>query len=82
MRTLTDASGFHLGCRMTWVSGMHAKSLSKLIQILIQDLMIEAKDKEQAVMHLFRIYNLHSTIYGTLPVFSTSCSWFSLLIIP
>lgn len=26
--------------------------------------MIEAKDKEQAVFHLYRIYNLAPTIYG------------------
>lgn len=28
------------------------------------DLMIEAKDKEQAVFHLYRIYNLAPTIHG------------------
>jgi hypothetical protein len=31
------------------------------------DLMIEAKDKEQAVFHLFRIYGLHPTIHGSHP---------------
>lgn len=31
------------------------------------DLMIEAKDKEQAVFHLFRIYDLKPTIHGTSP---------------
>ncbi|GAA6008679.1 hypothetical protein JCM10207_001684 [Rhodosporidiobolus poonsookiae] len=30
------------------------------------DLMIEAKDKEQAVFHLFRIYDLHPTIHEDL----------------
>ncbi|KAL0956843.1 hypothetical protein HGRIS_002955 [Hohenbuehelia grisea] len=30
------------------------------------DLMIEAKDKEQAVLHLYRIYNLHPVIYANL----------------
>ncbi|GAA5982412.1 hypothetical protein JCM11641_006975 [Rhodosporidiobolus odoratus] len=30
------------------------------------DLMIEAKDKEQAVFHLYRIYNLHPTIHDDL----------------
>ncbi|KIJ18576.1 hypothetical protein PAXINDRAFT_110020 [Paxillus involutus ATCC 200175] len=30
------------------------------------DLMIEAKDKEQAVLHLYRIYNLHSVIRESL----------------
>jgi UV DNA damage endonuclease len=30
------------------------------------DLMIEAKDKEQAVFHLFRIYGLQPTIHGAL----------------
>ncbi|KAL8292799.1 hypothetical protein RQP46_001411 [Phenoliferia psychrophenolica] len=30
------------------------------------DLMIEAKDKEQAVLHLFRIYNLQPTIHESL----------------
>ncbi|GAA5868582.1 hypothetical protein JCM8547_003194 [Rhodosporidiobolus lusitaniae] len=30
------------------------------------DLMIEAKDKEQAVFHLFRIYNLHPVIHEDL----------------
>lgn len=28
------------------------------------DLMIEAKDKEQAVLHLYRIYGLEDVIYG------------------
>jgi UV DNA damage endonuclease len=28
------------------------------------DLMIEAKDKEQAVLHLYRIYNLQPVIHG------------------
>ncbi|KAH7927536.1 UV-endonuclease UvdE [Leucogyrophana mollusca] len=31
------------------------------------DLMIEAKDKEQAVLHLYRMYNLHPVIYCLLP---------------
>ncbi|KIY71426.1 UV-endonuclease UvdE [Cylindrobasidium torrendii FP15055 ss-10] len=30
------------------------------------DLMIEAKDKEQAVFHLYRIYDLHPTIHASL----------------
>ncbi|KAI0786945.1 UV-endonuclease UvdE-domain-containing protein [Abortiporus biennis] len=30
------------------------------------DLMIEAKDKEQAVLHLYRIYNLHPVIHDNL----------------
>ncbi|KAM5546068.1 hypothetical protein V8D89_000194 [Ganoderma adspersum] len=30
------------------------------------DLMIEAKDKEQAVLHLYRIYNLHPVIHENL----------------
>ncbi|KAI8989013.1 UV-endonuclease UvdE-domain-containing protein [Trametes punicea] len=30
------------------------------------DLMIEAKDKEQAVFHLYRIYNLHPVVYENL----------------
>ncbi|KAF8643548.1 hypothetical protein AX16_008936 [Volvariella volvacea WC 439] len=30
------------------------------------DLMIEAKDKEQAVLHLYRIYNLHPVIHASL----------------
>ncbi|GLB37424.1 putative UV-endonuclease UvdE [Lyophyllum shimeji] len=30
------------------------------------DLMIEAKDKEQAVLHLYRMYNLHSVNYASL----------------
>ena len=30
------------------------------------DLMIEAKDKEQAVLHLHRMYELHPVIYGSL----------------
>ncbi|KAJ7933764.1 UV-endonuclease UvdE-domain-containing protein [Mycena leptocephala] len=30
------------------------------------DLMIEAKDKEQAVLHLYRIYGLHPVIYESL----------------
>jgi UV DNA damage repair endonuclease len=29
------------------------------------DLMIEAKDKEQAVLHLYRMYDLHPVTYGT-----------------
>lgn len=28
------------------------------------DLMVEAKDKEQAVLHLYRIYNLQPVIHG------------------
>lgn len=28
------------------------------------DLMIEAKDKEQAVLHLYRIYGLHPVVHG------------------
>jgi len=30
------------------------------------DLMIEAKDKEQAVLHLYRIYQLETVIHGTI----------------
>lgn len=30
------------------------------------DLMIEAKDKEQAVFHLYRMYNLHPVDYASL----------------
>ncbi|EIW53258.1 UV-endonuclease UvdE [Trametes versicolor FP-101664 SS1] len=30
------------------------------------DLMIEAKDKEQAVLHLYRVYNLHPVIHENL----------------
>lgn len=32
------------------------------------DLMIEAKDKEQAVFHLFRRYGLHPIFHGTSPL--------------
>lgn len=35
------------------------------------DLMIEAKDKEQAVFHLFRRYGLHPVFHGTPESFET-----------
>ena len=45
------------------------------------DLMIEAKDKEQAVLHLYRIYQLETVIHGTIHslVVSSLCSRGSLL---
>ena len=41
------------------------------------DLMIEAKDKEQAVFHLFRIYNLQPTVHGA--VYSSFDDWTNLI---
>ena len=43
------------------------------------DLMIEAKDKEQAVFHLFRIYNLQPTIYGAVFFFFFMDDWTTLI---
>jgi UV DNA damage repair endonuclease len=37
------------------------------------DLMIEAKDKEQAVLHLYRIYDLAPVIHGLS--FHFVCLW-------
>ncbi|OAX39787.1 UV-endonuclease UvdE [Rhizopogon vinicolor AM-OR11-026] len=46
----------------------HADRCQKLPEDLPDDmdLMIEAKDKEQAVLHLYRIYNLQPVIRGSL----------------
>lgn len=35
-----------------------------LLNEILADLMIEAKDKEQAVFHLYRIYGLQPVIHG------------------
>ncbi|GAA5998629.1 uncharacterized protein JCM10292_007113 [Rhodotorula paludigena] len=46
----------------------HADRCQRLPEVLPDDmdLMIEAKDKEQAVFHLYRIYNLHPVIHEDL----------------
>ncbi|KAG1762860.1 UV-endonuclease UvdE-domain-containing protein [Suillus occidentalis] len=46
----------------------HADRCQKLPEALPDDmdLMIEAKDKEQAVLHLYRLYNLQPVIYASL----------------
>ncbi|KAG1752826.1 UV-endonuclease UvdE-domain-containing protein [Suillus lakei] len=48
----------------------HADRCQRLPEALPDDmdLMIEAKDKEQAVLHLYRIYNLQPVIYGACDV--------------
>ncbi|GAA6044146.1 hypothetical protein JCM8097_002797 [Rhodosporidiobolus ruineniae] len=64
---------FHLseprrGAETVMEKRAHADRCQRLPDPLPEDidLMIEAKDKEQAVFHLFRIYNLHPTIYEDL----------------
>ncbi|EED77450.1 predicted protein, partial [Postia placenta Mad-698-R] len=47
----------------------HADRCQELPEVLVGDdvdLMIEAKDKEQAVFHLYRIYGLEPVIYASL----------------
>lgn len=46
----------------------HADRCQRLPEALPDDmdLMIEAKDKEQAVLHLYRLYNLQPVIYASL----------------
>jgi UV DNA damage endonuclease len=52
--------------RMTWVrvTSLHCEGIWADNHGI--DLMIEAKDKEQAVLHLYRIYDLHPVIHANL----------------
>lgn len=67
---LTAASVCLSTCPTTSVRPLprpYPHSLTGVLTSDVADLMIEAKDKEQAVFHLYRIYGLQPVIHGARP---------------
>ena len=63
MHTRIDAKLCQLISRSTWVREIQVLKDKADVDHLV-DLMIEAKDKEQAVLHLYRIYGLQPVVQG------------------